>query len=237
VFDPGQTEWGQFGLWYVVFLFSLTCHEGAHALLAYLGGDDTAYHGGQVSLNPLPHIRQEPFGTLVLPVISFLWAGWVMGWASTPYDPHWAQRHRRRAAWMSLAGPSANFLLALGAFVVARLLLATDRFEAPASASFAEVVAAADPGSIWAPLAAVVSMTLVLNVLLGVFNLLPVPPLDGSGVLQGLLPEPAGTRYAQWIAGFRFLGLLLAWSLFTFVAPPLFRGILWALHPGVSYGP
>ena len=232
--DPTQIQWGLFGLWYVVFLFSLTCHEGAHALLAYVGGDETAYHGGQVTLNPLPHIRQEPFGTLLLPVISFLFFGWVMGWASTPYDPSWAQRHRRRAAVMSLAGPAANFLLAILAFVAARILLAAGILVPPERFGFAQVLAAAEPGTIWAPLAVVLSMTLVLNVLLGFFNLLPVPPLDGSGVLEGLLPETIADRYREAMAGFRFMGLLIAWFAFGRLVGPLFGGILWALYPATA---
>jgi hypothetical protein len=82
--------------WYVVFLLSTTCHEAAHALAAKLGGDLTAFHGGQVSLDPVPHIRREPFGMVVFPILSLLVGGWMMGWASVPYDPFWAQRHPRR---------------------------------------------------------------------------------------------------------------------------------------------
>jgi hypothetical protein len=94
---------------YVVFLFSTTCHEAAHALVAKLGGDTTAALGGQVSLNPIPHIRRSPFGMVVIPIISFLFSGGMIGWASAPYDPSWERRHPRRAAWMALAGPAANF--------------------------------------------------------------------------------------------------------------------------------
>ncbi|HEU4904854.1 MAG TPA: hypothetical protein VFT19_01910, partial [Solirubrobacterales bacterium] len=76
---------GVFGIWYVVFLLALTLHEAGHALAAWLGGDETAYQGGQVTLNPMPHIRREPFGTVVIPIITFFFSGWMMGWASTPY--------------------------------------------------------------------------------------------------------------------------------------------------------
>jgi hypothetical protein len=99
--------------WYVVFLLSTTCHEAAHALAAKLGGDLTAFHGGQVTLDPIPHIRREPFGMVVFPILSYFLGGWMMGWASAPYDPFWAQRHPHRAAWMSLAGPGANFTLTI----------------------------------------------------------------------------------------------------------------------------
>ncbi len=85
-------------IWYIVFLFSTTCHEGAHALIARIGGDPTAFHGGQVTLNPWPHIRREPFGLVVVPILSYFVAHWMIGWASAPYDPAWQQRYPRRAA-------------------------------------------------------------------------------------------------------------------------------------------
>src|ERR1700683_340644 len=106
-------------IWYIFFLFSTTCHEGAHSLAAHLGGDSTAFHAGQGTLNPLPHIRREPFGTVVVPILSYIFAHWMIGWASAPYDPVWQQRYPRRAAWMALAGPGANFaLVALSALAI-----------------------------------------------------------------------------------------------------------------------
>ena len=110
-------------LWYVVFLLSLTCHEAAHALAARLGGDDTAYLGGQVTLNPLPHVRREPIGTLAIPFATFFMTGgsWMMGWASAPYDPLWEDRHPLRAAAMAIAGPLANLALFLIGFAILRI--------------------------------------------------------------------------------------------------------------------
>src|SRR5512139_3082516 len=92
-------------VFYVVFLFSTTLHEAAHAWAALRGGDPTAYQGGQVSLDPMPHIRREPFGMVVLPLLTALATGWPFGYASAPYNPNWAVRHPDRAAWMALAGP------------------------------------------------------------------------------------------------------------------------------------
>src|SRR5512135_3414539 len=100
-------------IYYLVFLLSTTFHEAAHAWAALLGGDPTAYHGGQVSLDPRAHIRREPMGMLVIPLLSALISGWPMGFASAPYDPAWARRHPRRAAWIALAGPAANLTLVL----------------------------------------------------------------------------------------------------------------------------
>src|SRR2546428_2735092 len=79
---------GEFLVWFVVFLFTLTVHEACHGLVAWLGGDSTAYHGGQGSVNPWPHIRREPSRTLVVPLLTFFSSGFMMGSGSTPYDPH-----------------------------------------------------------------------------------------------------------------------------------------------------
>ena len=107
--------------YFVVFLFSTTLHEAAHAWAALRGGDPTAYRGGQVSLDPRPHIRREPLGMLVLPFITAVVTGWPFGYASAPYDPAWAHRHPKRAAVMALAGPAANLLRVLIAALLLRL--------------------------------------------------------------------------------------------------------------------
>jgi len=85
-------------MWYLIFVFSSVCHEAAHAFLAMKPGDPTAYEGGQVSFNPIPHIRREPFGMIVVPLLTSWFQGWMLGWASAPYDPIWAGRHPKRAA-------------------------------------------------------------------------------------------------------------------------------------------
>src|SRR5687768_7711193 len=112
-------------LWFVAFLFSTTVHEAMHALVAWKGGDPTAYEGGQVSLSPLPHIKREPIGMVVVPLITALTQGWAIGWASAPYDPHWAAHHPGRAAVMSAAGPAGNLMIALIAFVILKAGLAS----------------------------------------------------------------------------------------------------------------
>ena len=112
-------------IYYVGFLFSTTCHEASHALAAKLGGDLTAAEGGQVSLNPVPHIRRSPYGMVVFPLLSFfLLNGSMIGFASAPYDPDWARRHPHRAALMALAGPATNFALMLISALVLRVGIA-----------------------------------------------------------------------------------------------------------------
>src|ERR1041384_5754037 len=131
-------------IWYVVFLFSTTCHEASHALVAKVGGDPTAFHGGQVTLNPTPHIQREPFGMVLVPILSYVLGGWMIGWASAPYDPWWQERHPRRAALMSLAGPAANFVLCIIAAVGIRAGLAFGVFQAPESAVFTRITQTAN---------------------------------------------------------------------------------------------
>ena len=106
-------DFADLAAWYFTFLFSVTLHEAAHAWAAKIGGDLTAYNGGQVTLDPTPRIRREPFGMVVIPLVSLLYTGWPFGFASAPYDSHWADRHPHRAAWMALAGPASNLLLVI----------------------------------------------------------------------------------------------------------------------------
>jgi Zn-dependent protease len=223
--------------WFVVFLFSTTLHEASHAFAAYRLGDPTAYHGGQVTLNPLPHIRREPVGMVAIPLITFFLRGWMMGWASAPYDPAWARRFPRRAAVMALAGPAANLLLVLAAGVAIRAGMAAGVFKPPESISFTQVTASAGAG----PMAGVVvplSLLFSLNLLLCIFNLLPLPPLDGSAVIPALLPPQAAERYAALMSQpfMSLLGLVVAWQLFNPIYYPIQLAALRLLYPGVHYG-
>ncbi|MDE3167560.1 MAG: site-2 protease family protein [Acidobacteriota bacterium] len=220
-------------VWYVVFLLSTTCHEAAHAWAAQLGGDLTASRGGQVSLDPLPHIRREPFGMVVFPILSYVMGGWMMGWASAPYDPHWAQQHPRRAAWMSLAGPAANFTLAIAAGILIRVFIWGGMLHYPDSVTFMEVVQPG-AGGLAHGLATFLSLMFSLNLLLGAFNLIPLPPLDGFGGVGVLLPEDAARRFQQFgwsLRGFTYLGLIVAWQVFDPVFEPVFHFSLRLLYP------
>jgi len=237
---PGAEKIGEFGIWYVVFLFTLTLHEAGHALVAWLGGDDTAYRGGQVTLNPWPHVRREPFGTVFIPLLTFFYSGWMMGWASAPFDPEWGRRHPKRLAAMSAAGPAANLLLALSFFFVLKVLLGAGVLAAPAQIGFDHVVEPA-PGTAeasWAhPLAFSLSVALNLNLLLFLFNLIPIPPLDGGGVLRGLFPDSVGRLLDNLARSpmLSFVGLILAWRVFEYIYAPAFAILLMLLHPDLIY--
>lgn len=198
-------------IWYVAFLFSTTCHEAAHALAAKIGGDDTASVGGQVSLNPVPHIQREPWGMVVFPILSLILFRNLFGWASAPYNPLWERRHPRRAALMALAGPATNYTLMI---IAAMLLHLGWRYQ---WIHVDETTMRADfPMS-------VLGVFFFLNLLLGTFNLLPVAPLDGSTGIMLFMGERSSQRYLDWLRGnnFAMLGLIVAIYGFSYIFSPI----------------
>jgi Zn-dependent protease len=228
-------------VFYVVFVYSTTFHEAAHAWAALRGGDSTAYRGGQVTLDPRPHIKREPIGMVVLPLISVAVSGWPLGFASAPYDPNWARRHPDRAGWMALAGPAANLTLVLLAAIAINVGLWTGVFTAPDHIGFADVTAAsAGSDSIWNAVGYLIGAVFAMNLLLAVFNLLPVPPLDGSGAIVLLLPGDKKGPYQEALwrnPQIALFGIFVAWQVFGFFWTPIFTfslNVLYFLF-GVSY--
>jgi Zn-dependent protease len=208
-FSPELLAYGF--VWYVAFLFSTTCHEAAHALVAKLGGDDTAARGGQVSLNPVPHIQREPWGMVLIPILSFIFTRGMIGWASAPFNPEWERRHPRRAALMALAGPAANYTL---------MLLAAVGLRAGRSMGWLH----SNPATGQPDLATVALFVFFsLNLLLGTFNLLPVPPLDGSAGIMLFMSERGAQRYLDWLRGnsFAMVGLLVGLLVFRYFYGPV----------------
>lgn len=224
-------------VYYVVFLFAVTLHEAGHAWAAKIGGDLTAYYGGQVSLDPIPHIKREPFGMVVLPILSVVLTGWPFGFASAPYDPVWAERHPKRAAWMALAGPGANLLLVIVAAIGIRVGIGLSAFTAPDSVFFSQVTSGAE-GDLAVAAAFVLSVFFSLNLVLLILNLIPVPPLDGYGALPLVLPESALEAYRgfsrQPMIG--WIGILVAWRIFGHLYHPVFLFAVNLLYPGMGYG-
>jgi Zn-dependent protease len=204
-------NWDQTVLTFGALIVSLTLHEAMHAWVAMLSGDLTAYRTGQVTLNPLPHIRREPFGMLVLPIVSLMASNGqsCIGFAHAPYDPVWAARNPRKAALMSAAGPLGNLLLAAAAFAV---LATVGMYRSYESAS---------------PLQLMAFEFLYLNLLLAVFNLVPLPPLDGAGVVRGLWP-PSGRWFDAFAAiPYSFVVVFVLASMYLDdVTTPLLRGVL-----------
>ncbi|MFW5751495.1 MAG: site-2 protease family protein [Planctomycetota bacterium] len=224
--------------WYVIFVASTVCHEAAHAFVAWRFGDHTAHQAGLVTLNPIPHIQREPLGMLVVPIIAFAMNGWLLGWGSSPYDPHWATRSPRRSALMSLAGPGTNLLLLLIAFGALWWGLAAGAFVPPRSPGFSHLVDATAPGTGWELGVTLLSVLFSLNLILFVFNMLPVPPLDGSQLIMLFLPTATANRYQRAIASgqWALMGLLIAWAVAWNIIRPIFDVAVTLLHPSVSYG-
>jgi Zn-dependent protease len=164
-----------------VLLFSLTVHELAHAWTADRLGDPTARMLGRVSLNPLVHA--DPIGTVVFPLVAMFTGAPLIGWAKpVPVNIARLPRHRRDFMVVAAAGPASNLVMAFSAAVVLSAL--------PISPALGEP-------SLSAPVANLLSMAVRLNLLLAVFNMLPIPPLDGGNVLSGLLPRNMAERFDQ----------------------------------------
>ena len=225
-------------VWYLAFLFSTTCHEAAHSLAAKWGGDLTASEGGQATLNPIPHIRRSPFGMVVVPLISYALGGWMIGWASAPYDPNWQRRFPRRAAWMALAGPAANFTLMLLAALGIRIGVALGQFAAPDSIAGYSTLTVPSSGAEPTFITSALSIFFILNLLLGTFNLLPVPPLDGYSAITLLMPEGFALRYLNFVrqANFAMLGIIVAWTVYGYCFDFIFGLGLRLLYPAAHYG-
>ena len=222
---------------FVVFLFSTTLHEAAHAWAALRGGDLTAYKGGQVTLDPRPHIKREPFGMVILPLVSALATGWPMGYASAPYNPDWARKYPRRAALMALAGPGANLLLVILAALALRVGEGAGVFLAPERVHFG-FVASSNASETWEAVSRVLSVIFSLNLLLFVFNLLPFFPLDGSAAITLLMNRETTKRYQEFLWStpmLGWIGLIVAWKLFDFLFDPVFTAAVSLIYPDARY--
>jgi len=175
-----------------VLFFSVVIHECAHGWVALKLGDPTARNAGRLTLNPLVHI--DPIGTILFPLVLVLFrAPVVFAWAKpVPVNPFHFRNPRRDMLWVGLAGPGSNILIAITAAVLLKV-----------SAIFM---------GMGGPLGQLLMVIIFINLLLAVFNLIPIPPLDGSRVLTGLLPREAAYSYAR----LERFGLLILFALFYF---------------------
>lgn len=193
----------------IAFLFAISVHESSHAWMANLRGDPTARLLGRISLNPIRHI--DPVGTLLLPAVALFFHVPVLGWAKpTPVDPRNFKNPVLDDILTSVVGPISNFTVAICAVI----LLAFVKLVSPVGQQIVlgipQGFISTDSDSFLVPLCLLLYEVMVINVVLGVFNLIPVPPLDGSHVVRHLLP--AGILRVYDTVGTFGLLLLVFWG-------------------------
>ncbi|MBI3476871.1 MAG: site-2 protease family protein [Acidobacteria bacterium] len=177
----------------IAFLFAISVHESAHAWTASRCGDQTARMLGRVTLNPIKHI--DPIGTILLPLVAAISHIPLLGWAKpTPVDPRNFRHPMRDDILTSVAGPVSNFIVATGAVVILWIISLTSG----TGHDLVRSVASGDnelSGSFLDPVVLLTYQMMIINVVLAVFNLIPVPPLDGSHVVRHFLSEPIRRMY------------------------------------------
>ena len=190
---------------FIILIFSVILHECAHGLVAERCGDPTARQAGRITLNPIPHL--DPIGSIFLPGIMILMnlvtgSGFIFGWAKpVPINPYNLNDPKRDMMWIGLAGPATNFAVALFLALVFRLLAVSSSL-----------------------VATILLYGVVINLILGFVNLVPIPPLDGSRILSGFLPE----KYAYKLSriepfGFIIILILLISGLFSFIVMLVYK--------------
>ena len=221
---------GDLIFYFIAFILSLSVHESAHALTSYWFGDDTGRLQGRISLNPMAHI--DPIGTILIPLMGFLSVTQglppMIGWAK-PVETNplrWRNKDLANIS-VSAAGPISNFLLAFAIFVAMKIMILSGMVAPGYIEPFTYIQPAPGQPDWVLPVCTFLSLMLILNVALAVFNLIPIPPLDGSHVLETLLPDSLKDVYDQirpysWII---LLGLLWL-GVFGFILGPVRRFVI-----------
>ncbi|MFH1392558.1 MAG: site-2 protease family protein, partial [bacterium] len=188
-------------LFFVILILSIVIHEYAHGYAAYKLGDPTAKNMGRLTLNPIAHI--DIFGSILVPLLMYLTTGFVFGWAKpVPYNPYFLRNQKYGPALVAVAGPSANLVTAL-VFGILFRFLALEGF----------------------------TLIVLINIILAVFNLVPIPPLDGSKILFAFIPD----RYNHIKIVFERFGFMLL-LFFIFFAFNLIRPIINFLYNLILFG-
>ena len=210
--DPGKII-----IWFVIFLLSLTVHECAHALAAEKSGDPTGRYLGRVTLNPIPHI--DPLGTIVLPLIMMIYGGWMFGWAKpVPFNPLNLRDRRWGEIFIAVAGPASNVLLVIIFGILYKIIFASS------------LVSPDSLGDLAQPVWDMLYIGIMLNIILAVFNMIPIPPLDGHHVLRNLLPDTLAESFAQAspMIGLVGMALLITTGFAGYLIRPI-SALVWGL--------
>ncbi|MDQ1590628.1 MAG: hypothetical protein QOG71_1255 [Pyrinomonadaceae bacterium] len=198
---------GKFILYMVALIFSLSLHEAMHAWMSNRFGDDLAHSQGRVSLSPVTHV--DPIGTLLFPAIAFFTGAPLLGWARpTPVNPLRWREKRKANFWVSIAGILGNFAIAIFVGIIILTLMYMGSLRAVTDGRYYGLLAA-DRESTMQGVAALLETFFVMNIGLAVFNLFPIPPLDGSKILASILPESFGSAIES-IEQYGFIILLVA---------------------------
>ena len=207
-----ELNFAQIFISFIVLLFSLTVHEMAHAWTADRLGDPTARLLGRVSLNPIVHA--DPIGTVVFPLIALVTGAPIIGWAKpVPVNTKQLANPRRDFVLVAAAGPTSNLLMAFTAALALSFLTISPQTQGETNVSV--------------PIATILGQGMRLNVLLAVFNMIPIPPLDGGNVLAGLLPYSLATVFNRLRPyGFLLLYALLFSGGFDYLVMPPYRLIV-----------
>jgi Zn-dependent protease len=199
----------------IVFLFAISVHESAHAWMADKCGDPTAKMLGRITLNPLKHI--DPIGTVLLPAIGLFTGAGIFGWAKPcPVTPQNFRDPVKGDILTTVAGPVSNFLLVTGS-VLGLALISLGSSTAKSVVQGLAGRALFDTNSVWVPIVWLFYSAIQLNVILGIFNLLPVPPLDGSHIFRHMLPDSIRNVYDS----VGIVGILLIFSFGGRIIRPL----------------
>jgi len=200
-----------------IVLFAISIHESAHGWMAEKFGDPTARNQGRITLNPIAHI--DPIGTIIFPLILAIMGAPVFGWAKPVIvNPYNLRNPRRDHMFIAAAGPGSNIIAATGGIII---FLVLKRFGLVMS-----------PGSIEI-LVMILLYLIIINIYLAIFNLIPIPPLDGSGIIEGILKGEALYNYQKIKPyGFLILILMIYLGLLDIIARPIFSMIMYILRSG-----